>query len=125
MSQATQPTAPKSEIFTAEPVVIEPRKRKKKYSKGLRAPQELLVVTSKATEKAAAAVQIALENWIERNDKSSEKRRDGLLKDGLMNIGRATHKGLRKALKAPETFMDELEETKLYKRRFKLFRLIG
>lgn len=125
MNQATQPAAPKSEIFTAEPVVIEPRKRKKKYSKGLRAPQELLVVTSKATEKAAAAVQIALENWIERNDKSSEKRRDGLLKDGLMNIGRATHKGLRKALKAPETFMDELEETKLYKKRFKLFRLIG
>lgn len=124
MNEATQPTAPKSETYTAEPVVIERKKRKKKYTKGLRAPQELLVVTSKASEKVAAAVQIALESWIERNDKSSEKRRDGLLKDGLMNIGRATHKGLRKALKAPETFMDELEETKLYKNRFKPLRLI-
>jgi hypothetical protein len=121
MNQATPLTTPNSE--TIAPVVIEPKKRKKKYSKGLRAPQELVVATSKASEKVAAAVQIGLENWIERNDKSSTKRRDGLFKDGLMNIGRATHKGLRKVLKAPETFMDELEETKFYKKRLKPFRL--
>lgn len=113
-----------AEATVAEPIVIKLEKKKKKYSKGLRSPQELLVASSKAYSKVTAAAHSALEDFIERNDKSGSKRRDGIIKDGLINMGRATHKGLRKALDAPETFMDELEETKLYKRRFKLFRLI-
>lgn len=123
MSEVIQPEV--AEAPAIKPILVQPeKKKKKKYSKGLRGPQELLVASSKGHEKVVAAVHVALEDWIERNDKSSTKRKDGILKDGLMNISRAAHKGLRKALKGPEKFMNELEKTKLYKKRFKPFRLI-
>jgi hypothetical protein len=110
------------------PIVVETKqskkKKKKKYTRGLQGLQELMVASNKGHAKIASAISTAVDDWVERCDKSREKRRDGILKDGPMNASRAFSKGFKEAAKAPDRFLDELENSKLYKKRFKPFKMV-
>lgn len=111
------------------PIVVETqtpkkKKKKKKYTRGLRGIQELMIAANKGHAKLASAVSIAVDDWVERCDKSQKKERDGILKDGPMNASRAFSKGFKEAAKAPDRFLDELEDSKLYKKRFKPFKMV-
>lgn len=108
------------------PIVVETTKskKKKKYSRGLQGIQELMIASNKGHAKIASAINIAVDDWVQRCDKSKDKSRDGILKDGPMNASRAFSKGLQEAAKAPDRFLDELEDSKLYKKRFKPFKMV-
>lgn len=114
------------ESIAATPIVVETKKKKKKkkYTRGLQGIQELMVASNKAHAKIASAINTAVDDWVERCDKSQNKGRDGILKDGPMNASRAFSKGFKEAAKAPDRFLDELEDSKLYKKRFKPFKMI-
>lgn len=109
------------------PIVVEAKKskkKKKKYTRGLQGIQELMIASNKGHAKIASAINIAMDDWVERCDKSQGKERDGILKDGPMNASRAISKGFKEAAKAPDRFLDQLEDSKLYKKRFKPFKMV-
>jgi hypothetical protein len=79
-----------------------PKKRKKKYSRGLKGPQKLEVAVSKGLHRFARALEDGLGSWRENRSSSSRKRRDGAVRDALKNYGKAVTKFQKTAAKIPE-----------------------
>jgi ribosomal protein L20 len=69
-------------------VLFDRRKKKKKQTKGLR-PVERIVRTVADANDAVAST------YARRHRRSNRKRRDGWLRDMLVNVNRAGNKGLK------------------------------
>ena len=100
------------------PIVYEVRSdgrggRKKKYSRGLKDPQKVAEGSVRAAERLAQAATDGLGKFRKRCNNSSRKRRDGALKDGLRNLGRAMEEAMTTAAKAPTDFTRKVSVRRL------------
>jgi hypothetical protein len=69
--------------------VYREEKGKKKQTRGLRG-------VGKFSRRLAEAVSTMSDNYLERHDRSNEKRRDGWARDYSVNVFKANQKGMKK-----------------------------
>lgn len=107
---------PSSDVMEAAPsppvtvfAVASKKKRKKpKYSRNLRDLQKLERASSKAQLRLARAVVNGLKVWDKRRNKSASKRRDGAVRDALINSAWALGRVMRDASRGPVDFVEEI-----------------
>lgn len=94
-----KPQAVESEtvVFTpAEPIVIKTKKKKKfKYSRGLKDFQRTSRRMSKVSSRMARAFSKGIDTFRKESDKSARKKRDGAIRDFGLNVARGMSKSLR------------------------------
>jgi hypothetical protein len=89
------------------PIIIDlgkPRKKgrkKKKYTRGTKAMQRLILGISEAGSRSSNSITKGLRVFAKRSKKSSRKRRDGLVRDSLRNASRGFSDGMNQLGKAP------------------------
>jgi hypothetical protein len=88
----------------ASDVVVAPTKRrgKRRYSKGLRGPQEFERHASRGVLRLARSVESGVSEWRRATDRSARRRKDGAVRDALDNFAKAVGKQLRVMSRAPE-----------------------
>lgn len=115
MTDAQQPskesaTAPKTAKPTGPAPVVDAvirvdvhrkRKRKRKYSRGLKDVQRWERGLAKGSRRVGRAVSAGLDRYFDRRERSSYKKRDGAIRDALKNWSKALGKTMRKASDAP------------------------
>lgn len=84
-----------------EVVVITHKKRRRRYSRGLRGPQRVGRGLTRASHKLARAVTSGMYTFRLRQNRSSRKKRDGAIKDGLKNWARGMGKTMRRSSSVP------------------------
>src|SRR5689334_23113573 len=100
MDQPSQPTQSDDPI---QPVIYEPdkKKKKKKYSRGLKGFQKTGRQYTKASSKVSRAVSRGIRTYLKASEKSARKKRDGALLDWGENTAKGLGKGLREASTIP------------------------
>lgn len=97
--------APRAALIGDGPVVLlkygKKKKKKRKYSRGLKGFGQLQRGAARSSWRLGDAVSAGLKEFRKRNDKSSRKRRDGALRHLFKNASRASGKMLEKSGKAP------------------------
>ena len=71
------------------------RKKKRKYSKGLKELQQLERTLSKTSNRVAHAVAKGMATYRKRSNESAVKKRDGSLRDLAVNVAAGLGKTLR------------------------------
>lgn len=71
------------------------KKKKRKYSRGLRDVQALGRTVSKASTRVARAVAKGMAEYRKRSDKSARKKRDGAILDFAVNLADGLGKTIR------------------------------
>lgn len=104
--------APDGGSLDRQPVVYE-KKKKKKYSRGLREPQKAEQGLSRAAERLAAAVADGLSEYRDRRSASAGKKRDGAVRDAVRNVGRGLEKAIEKAAKVPTDLTEKISTRRL------------
>lgn len=89
-------------------VLKEKKKKKRKYSRGTKALQRLSLGSTRALSRLGKGAEAGFGDLWDRTNKSSRKRRDGAIRDGLKNWARAYDKFARKSSRAPYDFVREL-----------------
>lgn len=92
--------------------VEEKKKRKPKYSKGVKPLAKMEKGAVKAQRRLASAVVAGLETWEKRRDRSSKKKRNGALRDALQNSAAAMSKSVRVASRATQDFVSSVPKPK-------------
>ena len=86
----------------SEPLVINVKKKKKrKYSRGLRDLQSVGQRMTKVSSRVARAVSKGVSSYRKASDKSSRKKRDGALRDFNVNIAKSFSRSLRESSRIP------------------------
>lgn len=98
--QATAPT-PSILLTSTHPIVLKGKRKKRKYSRGLRDIQTFERRMSKSNEKMAKAVVKGWKEYRKSADKSSRKRRDGVLVDMNVNMARGFSRMLEESSGLP------------------------
>ena len=80
---------------TAATVITRARKKKPKYSKGLKEVQQLGRKMNKASARVTRAVAKGMATYRKRSEKSALKKRDGALRDLGVNLAAAMGKTMR------------------------------
>jgi hypothetical protein len=85
------------------PIVYRRRRSrgKKKYSRGLKAPQKLEQDASRSVERVAEAVTDGIREYRDSRDRSARRKRDGAIKDVVRNVGRGLSEALDTGSRAP------------------------
>jgi hypothetical protein len=99
-------------------LVPERRKKKKKYSRGLRDIQKLDRGIAKASRRVSRAVASGLSSYVKESEKSARKHRDGRIKYAFENWATALSKTIRQASSAPSILADAVS-TKNTRRQFR------
>lgn len=90
------------EVTEMQPVVIESKKKKKyKYSRGLKDIQVSGRRMSKVSSRVARSVAKGMDTFRKQSNKSAAKKRDGALRDMGLNLGKSMSKSLREASSIP------------------------
>jgi hypothetical protein len=87
----------------APQVIVTDRKRKPKQ-KASRELKQILKIErgfAKASSRVSKGVASGLARYVERRDRSAERRRDGALRDAPLNWARGVDKAVRVASRAP------------------------
>jgi len=96
------------------PILIEKKKRKKKYSRGfLRSIQEFEGGMSKSARKVIKAVRDGMEAYEDSRDESASAKKDGAIRDLLKNQSKALRVALPIAAEAPADFLDAIADMKV------------
>jgi hypothetical protein len=98
-----QPTKP-AQVFLTTPLVYDLRtkkRKKKKYSRGLKDAQRLEDGLSQASQRLGRSVERGLRTYRKRRNKSARRRKDGAIRDGLENVSIGFGRTLRVASDAP------------------------
>jgi hypothetical protein len=101
MASASVSATPESEILAPSTIVIEKKRKKRRYSRGLRNPQRVSRRLTRASHKLVRAVSSGMSTYRDREDRSSRRKRDGAIKDALKNWARAMGKTMRKSSGVP------------------------
>lgn len=91
-------------IHLAMPIVYRTSKKKKgkrKYTKGLKIGEQFSRGVIRASERVSSGLDRGLSNFRTRSNKSSKKKRDGIIIDSVKNFTKGAGKALRTASKAP------------------------
>lgn len=95
---------PHAAVLGDGPVVLVKKgkkKKKRKYSRGLKTFGQLQRGAARSSWRLGDAVAAGLKSFRKRNDESSRKRRDGALRNLFKNASRASGKVLEKSGKVP------------------------
>jgi hypothetical protein len=101
---AEHPPAAANHIQLAMPIVYRTSKKKKgerRYTKGLKIPQQLSRGGIRASERLSKGLDRGFSDFRKRSNKSSKKKRDGIIIDSVRNFTKGAGKGLRTASRAP------------------------
>lgn len=110
----------------AEPIVLKAgRKKKRRYSRRLKDFQVRLRDVSKTVNRMASSIADGVKKYRDRADKSSRKKKDGMLRDLLKNTALGMGKSLRVASKLPKDVADVFSGKKSRRRIRKLARLVS
>ena len=92
-----------NELFdVSRPIVIGKRKRRKRrYSRGMRDLQVVGRRSTKVTERVARALLKGMRTFRKESDKSARKRRDGALRDVNRNVAKGLGRMLRSSRDLP------------------------
>lgn len=101
VGKANAPQATAQQAPVMMPVVMVRRKKKRKYSRGLKNVQIMERGLSKASYRVARAVTSGLSTYRKRRNKSARKRRDGAILDFVPNVAQGMGKTLRRASLVP------------------------
>lgn len=86
----------------SEPLVINVKKKKKrKYSRGLRDLQSIGRRMTKVSSRMARAVSKGVSSYRKASDKSSRKKPDGALRDFNLNVAKSFSRSLRESSRIP------------------------
>jgi hypothetical protein len=97
-----QPATPLQLLDTTRPIVIGARKKKKrKYSRGLRDLQVSGRRMTKVSGTVTRAVSKGLRAYRKASDKSARKKRDGAIRDFGLNAAKGASKLLRSSSSVP------------------------
>lgn len=91
------------------------KKKKKKYSRGLKGLQKSLFRASKGTYRLSSALSKGIQTWRRQGARSARKRRDGLFRDGFKNSAKAFGKVIRVTSKSPRDYVRALTPITLVK----------
>jgi hypothetical protein len=89
--------------------------RKKKYSRGTKFFQRLLLGVSKAGFRTSNSLTKGLDTFVKRSNKSARKRRNGMVRDALRNASRGVGKAFTEAGKAPEEIARRIGTRRVWK----------
>ena len=113
-------TAPETSSIPAHPavpvLVTQPKKKKRRYSRGLREVQQLERSVSKVSARVARAVAKGMTTYRKRSDKSARKKRDGAIRDFAVNLAEGVGKTMRDLSRVPADLARGLN-TKRVRRR--------
>lgn len=91
-------------------------KKKRKYSRGLRAGQELERGVSNAATTFSNAIADTFKTYKKKSRSSSVKKRDGAVRDAIKNWTKATGEGMKTASDAPYEFVKTINRGKASRR---------
>lgn len=91
------------------------KRKKKKYSRGLKGVQKFLFRSSKGTYRLSSALAKGIQTWRRKSSRSARRRRDGLFRDGFKNTAKAYGKVIRVTSKSPKDFVRALSPITLVK----------
>jgi hypothetical protein len=98
------------------------KKRKKKYSsKSSRDFQEMGRGLSKGAFRMAYAVAIGLDTFYRNQNKSARKRKDGMIKDVMLNTARGLRDAGAEAARAPYDVYKRVDVWRQARRAMKMF----
>jgi hypothetical protein len=98
------------------------KKRKKKYSsKSARDFQEMGRGLSKGAFRMAYAVAIGLDTFYRNQNKSARKRKDGMMKDVMLNTARGLRDAGAEAARAPYDVYKRVDVWRQARRAMKMF----
>ena len=86
-------------------VVEVKKKKKRRYTKGLRAVQQIERGIARSLDVFAEGVARTFSEYRKRSGKSARKRKDGALRNGIENWTKAMSKGISASSKAPYDFV--------------------
>src|SRR5258708_1943582 len=101
-SQDTEQPSPQI-IGALQPIVLKPQKKKKKYkySKGLKDLQRSGRGASKVSSRLTRSVVKGMDAYRKASDKSARKKRDGAIRDFGLNIAKGASKSLKASSRLP------------------------
>ena len=107
--------------------VVAPKTTKKKrtYSRGLRAGQELERGIAQATATFSDAIADTFKTYKKRSRSSSFNKRDGAVRDALKNWTKAVGQGLKTASDAPYDFVSTVNRGRASRRIRDAVRMIS
>jgi hypothetical protein len=82
-------------------VKLKRRKKKAKYTKGLKELQVAFRRGTKVTDQVTDAVSVGVGQFEKKSKASSRKRKNGILRDIVPNAASGVSKGLRRSSKVP------------------------
>ena len=100
------------ETVQASPQPIEPSKRKKgkrKYSKRRKSAQVAVLGSSKAARRLSRGIHKGVRRWTRELDKSSRRKKDGIIKDAPRNLRKAVGAATGDISRAPVEFLRVFE----------------
>jgi len=100
--QNEQSIATPQKLPTWKPIVIKSKKKKKyKYSRGLKDLQKTSRGVAKASARLARSTWKGMDAFRKANDKSARKKRDGAIRDFGLNVAKGFSKSLRASSRVP------------------------
>jgi hypothetical protein len=97
MTEQEMAPAPEAPLTTPIVVKIDRKRRKKRYSRGLRDIQTTNRGMTRASRRLVQAVDAGMTRYLKESDRSARKMRDGAWRDYGLNIADAFGAGLREA----------------------------
>jgi hypothetical protein len=104
--RGTGRTAAKQNVYVFEK--NKKKSRKRRYTLGTRVLQRFALGASGASKRIADAVADGMESFYEESRKSSRKRKDGLIRDAILNATRGFRDSSRQLGKAPYVFARQM-----------------
>jgi hypothetical protein len=103
-----------------KPIVVRVKggRKKRKYSRSLKGLQKSMRNSTKGGNRMAKAIMAGLKLYTKRADKSSKKRRDGMIRDLLKNSASGFGKTLRKSSRVP-SILAKTVSGKMVRRRMR------
>lgn len=93
---------------TTQPIIVNLKgngkdkdKKKRKYTKGLQSIQMSEVALTRGANRLADAVSEGIREYRESRDRSSHKKRNGMLVDYVTNVGKGVSKAVRGGSRIP------------------------
>lgn len=93
-----------------------PTKQKRKYSRGLRAGQEIERGIANAACTMGDAIADTFGTYRKRSQSSSFRKRDGAVRDAIKNWTKATSEGMKTASDAPYQFIKTINRGRASRR---------
>ena len=94
---------------------VKRKKKKRRYSKGLKDIQRLERGASRAGVRLGDAAAAGFSTYRKRSNKSARRKRDGAVRDAVRNWTRALDKTLSKSSKAPYDVVKRVKTKRLWK----------